>query len=98
MGCDQPHRQESQITNRSPRWRNRNPDFSDRKRNIRLSTWLAVDVPVPAAERIPDLEQAIKTFARDWIAMDKTGYSGAGYAIGTGVAETNKLRVFTQEM
>ena len=73
-------------------------DFADyRKRNVRLSAWLLVDVPGAAAERIPELQKAMRAFAKDWIAEDSTRYMGDTYAVVIGVAEAKKLRVFVQE-
>ena len=74
------------------------PDFRDyKKRNVDLSVWLVIDVPGGAAERIPELQDAMLSFARDWIAEDQTWRSGNGYAKDIGFAETSKLRMFVQE-
>ena len=67
------------------------------KDSIKRSVWLVVDVPGMAAERIPNLEQAMRDFADGWIREDQTQYYGDGYHSDTGVAETKKLRMFVQE-
>ena len=60
------------------------------------SVWLVVDVPSMAAERIPDLDQAMIEFANKWIAEDRKYYDDP-YGIQIGTAETTKLRIFVQE-
>ena len=66
------------------------------KDSIKRSVWLVVDVPGMAAERIPNLEQAMRDFADGWIREDQTRYSDP-YHLEIGVAEAKKLRIFLQE-
>ena len=67
-----------------------------RKDSIKRSVWLVVDVPGMAAERIPNLEQAMRDFADSWIREDQTRYSDP-YCLEIGVAEAKKLSIFVRE-
>ena len=63
------------------------PDFSDyKKRNVGLSVWLVIDVPGSAAERVPDLQEAMRTFARGWTEKDQTARFSGSYAKDIGFA------------
>lgn len=68
------------------------------KDSILRSVWLVIDVPGMAAERIPDLEQAMREFADKCIADDRTQHLTQHYARSTGVAEKKKLRIIVQEV
>lgn len=65
------------------------------KDSIKRSVWLVIDVPGMKAERIPDLEQAMRDFAKKWIDDDQTWHSDP-YHMQTGVAEAKRLRIFAQ--
>lgn len=67
------------------------------KDHILRSVWLVIDVPGMAAERIPELKQAMRKFADEWFKDDKTEYYPHQYARQIGVAEKEKLRIFVQE-
>ena len=66
------------------------------KDSTKRSVWLVIDVPGMAAPRIPELEQAMQDFAREWIQGDQTWHSDP-YHSEIGVAESKKLRMFVQE-
>ena len=65
--------------------------------NIRNSVWLVVEVPGRAADRVPELKEALRKFAGDWIAEADKNIRGEPYAIDVDHCEAGELRIFLQK-
>lgn len=65
--------------------------------NTRKSVWLVIGVPGRDAQSLPELEKALREFAKEWIERATSKSSGTDqYTVDVGTAETEKLRIFEQ--